>query len=469
MSIFMQLFYFACYAVAAAVAAVVLPRVVPSLDPPLAWIVGALIFVIGVVVHEIAVRRRNETQTQHRLILLHRAQSDLREEIARLAAAAGPRIGMPVAETPGSFRAEDPPVRREPTLAPAAGPPNRGLVADRAQRVRVSLPESRIGGPSAPSRTVAPDGSERLSTAPSDELAAEVKVLHSLVQRLYLPKGAGEGSDINDPGGTSVDPSDRILIDRVRDAMRHNQVQLFVQPIVALPQRKRRFSQCSLHVRPADGVAMEPDRYLAAARRGGLETEIDNMLLFRSIQILRKAKQQNYTTAFFCGISTRSLNDRKFFPGFLAYLGKCADLAPNVVFEVARKDLVDPEKEIADDLRTLVAAGFRLCLADVDDIDLDVPTLAELGVCFVRLDATLLMPAAEFDMEANRVRVLKQALDRAGVDLIVGNIENEPTLVELLDFNIDLGQGTLFGEPREFEEVNGEPDAPRVPSRVNEA
>ena len=34
------------------------------------------------------------------------------------------------------------------------------------------------------------------------------------------------------------------------------------------------------------------------------------------------------------------------------------------------------------------------------------------------------------------------------MDLIVENVETEQALIEILDFNIDLGQGFLFGEPR---------------------
>ena len=43
---------------------------------------------------------------------------------------------------------------------------------------------------------------------------------------------------------------------------------------------------------------------------------------------------------------------------------------------------------------------------------------------------------------------MKQTLDRYNVDLIVEKIERESDLIELLDLNIDFGQGFLFGEPR---------------------
>ena len=47
---------------------------------------------------------------------------------------------------------------------------------------------------------------------------------------------------------------------------------------------------------------------------------------------------------------------------------------------------------------------------------------------------------------------MKRRLDRAGIDLIVEKIETEQMLLELLDYNIDFGQGYLFGEPRKSQE-----------------
>ena len=40
------------------------------------------------------------------------------------------------------------------------------------------------------------------------------------------------------------------------------------------------------------------------------------------------------------------------------------------------------------------------------------------------------------------------ALRSAGVNLVVEKLESEAVLLELLDFQVDYGQGYLFGEPR---------------------
>ena len=60
--------------------------------------------------------------------------------------------------------------------------------------------------------------------------------------------------------------------------------------------------------------------------------------------------------------------------------------------------------------------------------------------------AWLLKEGSVRDGYARLVRFKKQ-LDAAGIDLIVEKIEKEGTLRELLDYNIDFGQGYLFGKP----------------------
>jgi len=43
---------------------------------------------------------------------------------------------------------------------------------------------------------------------------------------------------------------------------------------------------------------------------------------------------------------------------------------------------------------------------------------------------------------------LKRRLTQDGIQLIVEKVEREQDLVELLDHDIALGQGYLFGEPK---------------------
>ena len=81
-----------------------------------------------------------------------------------------------------------------------------------------------------------------------------------------------------------------------------------------------------------------PEQYIGLAEREGLVTAIDNMLLLRCIQLLRKVQRKKPKLGFFCNVSPRTLGDEDFFGDFLGFLEQNDELAPNLVFEFAQGD-----------------------------------------------------------------------------------------------------------------------------------
>ena len=241
---------------------------------------------------------------------------------------------------------------------------------------------------------------------------------------------------------------DSAILDIVRDGLRQDRVDLYLQPIVSLPQRKRRSFECFSRIRAADGTMILPEQYIGIATENGLITAIDNMLLFRCVQLLRKTQQQNYATAFFCNVSPHTIADRGFFQEFIDYLESCPELAPCLVFEFSQDEFRQFAPEAIEDLRRLAAVGYRYSMDQVTDMQFDVRNLVEKNIQFVKIEGEMLQSLIDPDGGLAGVGALKQTLDSAGIDLIVEKIETEQMLVELLEYSIDFGQGYLFGEPR---------------------
>ena len=59
-----------------------------------------------------------------------------------------------------------------------------------------------------------------------------------------------------------------------------------------------------------------------------------------------------------------------------------------------------------------------------------------------------MLDRAQRDAGVPDVDTLRLAMARAGIRLIVGKIEDEQTVVDLLEVGIDLAQGYLFGTPQ---------------------
>src|SRR3546814_8510470 len=69
-----------------------------------------------------------------------------------------------------------------------------------------------------------------------------------------------------------------------------------------------------------------PEQYIAVAEREGIVSAIDNMLLIRCIQLVRKIQNRGEKLDFFCNISSHTLGDDAFFGDFVAFLESNRDL-----------------------------------------------------------------------------------------------------------------------------------------------
>lgn len=297
----------------------------------------------------------------------------------------------------------------------------------------------------------------------SGEMMAEITMLRSLVARLSEQPGSGPDMATAAPSPTPLRPTVAaaesagpgsplapvVRVDEhdaplavVRGALQDDRVDLMLQPIVSLPQRKRRFYECFSRLRTEDGETILPEQYIAMAERAGLITAIDNMLLFRCIQLIRKIQRANQDVGFFCNLSPHTLADEGFFTDFVEFLETNRELGPSLVFEFAQADFKRWSTAGAVLLERLSNLGCRFSLDQVRDLDVEPDALAHQHVSFVKVGATRLLEGLQRD------RHLIRSLRRLEIDVIAEKLESEARLLELLDYDVGYGQGYLFGEPR---------------------
>lgn len=304
-------------------------------------------------------------------------------------------------------------------------------------------------------------GEQRVS-----QVISEVKVLQGLIetfaeqQTKYAVAAAG-GSVAQlvalDGGKPAERPSmpplqeitredDTLVI--LREALRTDRVDVYLQPIVSLPQRKTRYYECFTRIRAEDGSVIGPGSYIGLAEREGMVGAIDNLLLFRCVQLIRRTRNRDYDVAFFCNISGESLSDTGFISDFVDFVADNPELAPNIYFEIGQSDLDNAPPESIDNLARLSELGFRFSLDQVTHLDIHFAGLVARSFRFVKVDARFLLDSSTDIPSDIAVTDIKQQLDRYGLNLIVEKIERESDVVELLDLEVDFGQGYLFGEPR---------------------
>ncbi len=304
----------------------------------------------------------------------------------------------------------------------------------------------------------------------SEELSSEVHILEDLVQRM----SARLDERIMMPGpaaGGRVDPRQQsgALLETVRSALAENRVDLYLQPVVGLPQRRTVFYESFSRLRDDTGRVLMPAEYLAVAEPEGLVTAIDNLLLFRCVQIVRRLAKQDRKVGIFCNISTLSLADETFFPSFLDMLSENRDLAGALIFELGQGAFDARGAVEARNMGKLAELGFRFSLDKVTDFDLDLQDLNRSDVKFLKVAA---QPMLDELVDLDGRLVLRSLPDlaaedfaalarRYGVEVIAEKVESERQVVDILELDIRYGQGHLFGEPRPIRDaVIAEADPP---------
>ena len=247
-----------------------------------------------------------------------------------------------------------------------------------------------------------------------------------------------------------------MMLEVVREALMEGRIDLYLQPIVGLPQRKTRHYESFSRLRDERGQTLMPRDYLAIAEEEGLLPGIDNLLLFRCVQIVRRLASQERRVGIFCNISMHSLSDEIFFPRFLQFLAKNQDLSDSVIFEIGQDAFEQRDGLQARHMARLVDLGFRFSIDKVHALDLDLSMLKRSGVHFLKVSAQLLMEQL-LDLEGGAG--LPQMRDvhpgdfaplfrKYGIEVIAEKVETERQVVDVLELDIAYGQGHLFGEPR---------------------
>jgi cyclic-di-GMP phosphodiesterase TipF (flagellum assembly factor) len=299
-----------------------------------------------------------------------------------------------------------------------------------------------------------------------DALVSEMKQLESLIDRL----SRNFESKLSETATSQVvAPQEDAILRDVRDALKDGRVDLHLQPIVSLPQRRVAFYEGFTRLRRPDGSLILPAEFLDAGRRANLMGQIDNFTLFRCVQIVRRLAERDRRVGVFCNIAASSLEDSAFFPMFLEFMTENRDLSGAVIFEIRADRFETRSRLMRDNMDKLTALGFRFSIDHAPDLGLDLPRLQAAGVRFVKMNGGALIdqlrdPAGPRPVSSINRRVdgeeVSAVFSRYGITMVAEKMEDEASVVEILEYEIPYGQGHVFGAPRPIKASLMEETAP---------
>lgn len=240
--------------------------------------------------------------------------------------------------------------------------------------------------------------------------------------------------------------SDNVVRELVRHAMREKRVDVFIQPIMRLPQRQVRFYEMFARIRARPGQYLPASRYMEIAEQDNLDGEIDNLLLLHCLKTIQGSAHVKRAAPFFINIKDSTLKNTAFMKRLLGFVSKNRDLAPRLVFEIRQHDFDNMTPALLEIMRGLGTLGCSFSLDHVETLKIDIADLLHFKIRFVKFAANKLKADASSKVFAE-VHRNKRKLEANGIGVIVERIESEEQMRELFDYDVHYGQGYLFGKP----------------------
>jgi cyclic-di-GMP phosphodiesterase, flagellum assembly factor TipF len=248
------------------------------------------------------------------------------------------------------------------------------------------------------------------------------------------------------PPAPKVSPADAMAT-TIRSAIEANRVDLYLQPMVTLPQRKIRYYEALSRLRSDKGDVVLATDFLGPADTHGLISKIDNLVIFRCVQVVRRLLAKNREIGLFCNASASTLSDGNVFPQLLEFLEENRTIAPSIVLEFPQSALAAAGPIELESLAALAERGYRFSLDNVTDLRFEPRELLTRGFRFVKVRADVLLKRVAIPSDIDPAD-LADLLGRFGIDLIAERVESEGMVVDLLDCGVRFGQGFVFSPPR---------------------
>jgi cyclic-di-GMP phosphodiesterase TipF (flagellum assembly factor) len=256
------------------------------------------------------------------------------------------------------------------------------------------------------------------------------------------------------------------ILTAVKNAIEANRIDIYLQPMVTLPQRKVRFYEAVTRLRDDRDQILTAEDFIGTAEAAGLMGRIDHMVMLRCVQVLRRLMVRNKEVGVFCNVAAATLGNPAIFAQCLDFLEANRALAPSFVLEFKQSTFRNLGPTETEHLAALAQRGYRFSIDHVTDLRIEPRDLADRGVRFIKVPASLLLDQRQTSASDIHPSDLSDLLGRFGIDLVAERIEGERAVVDLLDFDVRFGQGFLFAAPRplrpETASATGAPDNAQV-------
>ena len=237
----------------------------------------------------------------------------------------------------------------------------------------------------------------------------------------------------------SVD-TDRFV--RVKDALKENRMEIWLQPIVPLKDGLKLFYEELIRMREVDGELSTPVSFLSAAERFGKAQEIDQLVLAKGLELMRRHSD----LCLSINLAARTFNDVEWPAATEKMLADSGIQPSRISFEITETTVIQDLKHAQEIMLRLKDLGCRFAL---DDFGVGVSSLRylrDLPVDIVKIDGGFVETIDLDPVNQVLVKSINDVAHSLGKLTVAEYVVSESVLNVVQDLKVDFAQGLYVGE-----------------------
>lgn len=239
---------------------------------------------------------------------------------------------------------------------------------------------------------------------------------------------------------------------RLRTALDQDRFVMHAQPIEDLRTGQRQY-ELLLRLVGRDCKLCEPERFLPAAERAGLMSDIDRWVVLQAIYLLSRQANTRDGLRICANLSSMALNDRALLALIQREIGRTGIDPRRLMFEITETAAI---ADLAGAQRFVGALKRLGCRFALDDFGVGFSSfyyLKHLPVDVLKIEGGFVRNLAHDEIDQQVVRGIVTVAQGLGKETIAEYVEDSETVAILRALGVDHAQGYQIGKPGPLTEL----------------
>jgi EAL domain-containing protein (putative c-di-GMP-specific phosphodiesterase class I) len=235
-------------------------------------------------------------------------------------------------------------------------------------------------------------------------------------------------------------------VTRLREALRKNEFELYLQPILALSAaREHPMGEVLVRMREEERALLPPGEFLPAFEYYGMMPQLDRWVVFHAVQRLGRGSR---IPRFTVNVSGQTLQDAEFLPYVEAATQKYGVPSASLLFEIDESDVLarlEPAVRFANAAKAL---GCGVLIDGFGRRSVSFTPLKVLRVDFVKVDGSIVRKLISSEVARTKMNAIQRVAEALRIGVVAECVEEQDILARLRALKVSHAQGFGIRKPQ---------------------